>query len=204
MKELTDRQDEVLKFIRSYTEANSCPPTVRDTAEFFSISLKAVQDHFSALRKKGYLSRVEKRSRSLKVLINETQIEKTETYSVDVPILGSVAAGKPIFCEENFKGSVTLFAPMVHEGSSYFALTVQGTSMINAGILDGDLAVIRQQNTARNGQIVVALLDDSVTLKRFFKESSRVLLQPENPDYNPIYCQDVKILGTLVSLIRSY
>ncbi len=204
MKELTDRQDEVLKFIRSYTEANSCPPTVRETAEFFSISLKAVQDHFSALRKKGYLSRVEKRSRSLKVLINETQIEKTETYSVDVPILGSVAAGKPIFCEENFKGSVTLFAPMVHEGSSYFALTVQGTSMINAGILDGDLAVIRQQNTARNGQIVVALLDDSVTLKRFFKESSRVLLQPENPDYNPIYCQDVKILGTLVSLIRSY
>ncbi len=204
MKELTDRQDEVLKFIRSYTEANSCPPTVRETAEFFSISLKAVQDHFSALRKKGYLSRVEKRSRSLKVLINETQIEKTETYSVDVPILGSVAAGKPIFCEENFKGSVTLFAPMVHEGSSYFALTVQGTSMINAGILDGDLAVIRQQNTARNGQIVVALLDDSVTLKRFFKESSRVLLQPENPDYNPIYCQVVKILGTLVSLIRSY
>lgn len=204
MKELTDRQEEVLKFIRSYMDENSCPPTVRETAEFFSISLKAVQDHFSALRKKGYLSRVEKRSRSLKVLIDEDPVEKNQPFSVNVPILGSVAAGKPIFCEENFKGSVTLFAPMVHEGSSYFALTVQGTSMINAGILDGDLAVIRQQSVARNGQIVVALLDDSVTLKRFFKEASRVLLQPENPDFNPIYCQDVKILGTLVSLIRSY
>ncbi len=204
MKELTDRQEEVLKFIRSYMDENSCPPTVRETAEFFSISLKAVQDHFSALRKKGYLSRVEKRSRSLKVLIDEDPVEKNQPFSVNVPILGSVAAGKPIFCEENFKGSVTLFAPMVHEGSSYFALTVQGTSMINAGILDGDLAVIRQQSVARNGQIVVALLDDSVTLKRFFKETSRVLLQPENPDFNPIYCQDVKILGTLVSLIRSY
>lgn len=204
MKELTERQEEVLKFIRSYTEANTCPPTVRETAEFFSISLKAVQDHFSALRKKGYLSRVEKRSRSLRVLIDEDPVESHEAYSVSVPILGSVAAGKPIFCEENLKGSVTLFAPMVHEGSSYFALTVQGSSMINAGILDGDLAVIRQQPTARNGQIVVALLDDSVTLKRFYKESSRILLQPENPEFNPIYCQDVKILGTLVSLIRSY
>jgi len=204
MKELTERQEEVLKFIRSYTEANTCPPTVRETAEFFSISLKAVQDHFSALRKKGYVSRVEKRSRSLRVLIDEDPVESHEAYSVSVPILGSVAAGKPIFCEENLKGSVTLFAPMVHEGSSYFALTVQGSSMINAGILDGDLAVIRQQPTARNGQIVVALLDDSVTLKRFYKESSRILLQPENPEFNPIYCQDVKILGTLVSLIRSY
>lgn len=204
MKELTERQEQVLKFIRTYMEENSCPPTVREAAEFFSISLKAVQDHFSALRKKGYLSRVEKRSRSIKLLIDDEHVTKTQPYSVNIPILGSVAAGKPIFCEENLKGSVTLFAPMVHEGSSYFALTVQGTSMINAGILDGDLAVIRQQPTARNGQIVVALLDDSVTLKRFFKESSRILLQPENPDFNPIYCQDVKILGTLVSLIRSY
>ncbi len=204
MKELTERQEQVLNFIRSYMEENSCPPTVREAAEFFSISLKAVQDHFLALRKKGYLSRVEKRSRSLKVLIDEDSEDKKIVYSTEVPILGSVAAGKPIFCEENYKGSVTLFAPLIHEGSSYFALTVQGTSMMNAGILDGDLAIIRQQTTARNGQIVVALLDDSVTLKRFFKESSRILLQPENPEFNPIYCQDVKILGTLVSLIRSY
>lgn len=204
MKELTERQEQVLQFIRSYTEENSCPPTVRETAEFFSVSLKAIQDHFTALRKKGYLSPAENKSRSLKVLVDIHKQPKREDFSVKVPILGSVAAGKPIFCEENYSGSLTLFPPMIHEGSTYFALKVHGSSMINAGILDGDLAIIRQQPTAINGQIVVALLDDSVTLKRFFKESSRILLQPENPEYNPIYCQDVKILGTLVSLFRSY
>jgi repressor LexA len=202
MKELTERQQQVLNFIRSYTEENSCPPTVRETALYFSVSLKAIQDHFSALRKKGYLSHSEKRSRSIKVLINDDEQQKDKI--TEIPLLGIVAAGKPLLCEENFEGSISLPQSMIHGGGDYFALKVRGDSMIQAGILDGDIAVIRQQNVACNGDIVVALIDDSVTLKRFFKESSRIRLQPENASYNPIYSQDVHVLGILSNIIRNY
>lgn len=203
MKELTERQQQILQFVKEYTEENSCPPTVRETAEHFSVSLKAVQDHFTALSKKGYLSRVEKRSRSLKVLVDTTSSEKI-IKECKIPILGTVAAGKPVLCEENYEGTICLSEPFVHPGNSYFALHVKGLSMINAGINDGDLAIIKQQNTANNGDIVVAILDDSVTLKRFFKESTRVRLQPENPDFNPIYTQDVRVLGVLSHIIREF
>ena len=119
-------------------------------------------------------------------------------------MLGTVAAGRPLFCDENFEGDVALPEDMVNSGYKYFALHVRGTSMINAGILDGDLAIIKQTNTANNGEIVVAIIDDSVTLKRFFKEASRVKLQAENPDFKPIYSQDVRILGTLSNIVRAY
>ena len=203
MKELTERQLQVLRFIQSYTDANTCPPTVRETAEYFSISLKAVQDHIAALRKKGYLSQSEKRSRSLKVLIDDRP-EMRGRKVVEIPVIGTVAAGKPLFCDENFEGYVKLPDSMLSPGNKYFALHVRGSSMINAGILDGDLAIIRQDCTAQNGDIVVAVLDDSATLKRFFKEPTRIRLQPENPEFNPIYCKNVQIIGKLSKIIRSY
>lgn len=203
MKELTERQQQVLRFIQDYTETNIYPPTVREAAEHFSVSLKAVQDHIAALRKKGYLSQSEKRSRSLKVLIDDRPSVKQRKV-IDVPLLGTVAAGKPLFCEENFEGNIAIPEEMVKSGHKYFALHVRGTSMINAGILDGDLAIIKQANMANNGEIVVAIIDDSVTLKRFFKESSRIRLQAENPDFKPIYSQDVKVLGILSNIIREY
>ena len=121
-----------------------------------------------------------------------------------VPLLGTVAAGKPLLCEENLDGYVNLTEPFIRPGKSYFALRVRGTSMINAGILEGDLAVIEQANTALDGQIVVAVLDDAITLKRYYKESSRVRLQPENPEMQPIYCQDVRIVGILSNIVRTY
>ena len=201
MKELTERQQQILQFISDYTEENSFPPTVRETAEHFSVSLKAIQDHFTALTKKGYLLKDEKRSRSLKVLGNVT---KKANKGYKIPVLGSVAAGKPIFCEEDYENTIYLSEPFVRPGNSYFALHVRGSSMINAGIIDGDLAIIKQQTTAEDGDIVVAIIDDSVTLKRFFKEPTRVRLQAENPDFNPIYCQDVKVLGKLSHIIREY
>ena len=201
MKDLTERQQQILQFISDYTEENSFPPTVRETAEHFSVSLKAIQDHFTALTKKGYLLKDEKRSRSLKVLGNVT---KKANKGYKIPVLGSVAAGKPIFCEEDYENTIYLSEPFVRPGNSYFALHVRGSSMINAGIVDGDLAIIKQQTTAEDGDIVVAIIDDSVTLKRFFREPTRVRLQAENPDFNPIYCQDVKVLGKLSHIIREY
>jgi repressor LexA len=201
MKELTERQQQILQFISDYTEENSFPPTVRETAEHFSVSLKAIQDHFTALTKKGYLLKDEKRSRSLKVLGNVT---KKTNKGYKIPVLGSVAAGKPIFCEEDYENTIYLSEPFVRPGNSYFALHVKGSSMINAGINDGDIAIIKQQSTANDGDIVVAIIDDSVTLKRFFKEATRIRLQAENPDFNPIYSQDVKVLGKLSHIIREY
>ncbi|OJF77400.1 MAG: repressor LexA [Treponema sp. CETP13] len=204
MKGLTDRQREVLNFISNFTEENSCPPTVRETASHFSISPKAVQDHFTALRKKGYLSEANNRSRALRVLVEDPTNSRRKKLT-EIPVLGVVAAGKPLFAEENFQETVFLPDTMIHGvNGRFFALYVRGDSMIDAGILNGDLAVIKQQEVANNGEIIVALIEDSVTLKRFYRENSRIRLQPENKNYNPIYCQDIRILGVLSNIIRTY
>ena len=121
-----------------------------------------------------------------------------------VPILGTVAAGKPLLSEENLDGYVNLTEPFVRPGKNYFALRVRGQSMINAGILDGDLAIIEQTSTAHNGQIIVAVIDEAITLKRYYKEAERVRLQPENPEFKAIYCQDVRIVGILSNIVRTY
>src|SRR5574344_2715281 len=203
MRQITDRQKEVLTFISDFTEENSYPPTVREISEHFSISLRAVQDHISALQKKGYLSLCQKRSRSIRVLIDDKKKDSSPFVS-KVPLLGTVAAGKPLLCEENLDGYITLTEPFVRPNKNYFALRIRGTSMIGAGILEGDLAIVEQSSTAVDGQIVVAVLDDAITLKRYYKESTRVRLQPENPAFQAIYCQDVRIVGTLSNIVRTY
>ncbi|MCQ2573436.1 MAG: transcriptional repressor LexA [Treponema sp.] len=202
MKGITDRQKEVLTFIASYQEENSYPPTVREISEHFNISLRAVQDHLTALQKKGYLSQTQKRSRSIRVL-DDNAVEP-KLFVGKVPLLGTVAAGKPLLSEENLDGYVNLTEPFVRPGKSYFALRVRGTSMINAGILEGDLAVVEQASVAADGQIVVAVIDDAITLKRYYKESDKIRLQPENPDFQPIYCTDVRIVGILSNIVRTY
>lgn len=203
MRQITDRQKEVLTFIADFTENNAFPPTVREISEHFNISLRAVQDHLAALQKKGFLSTEQKRSRSIRILIDERKKED-KLFVSKVPLLGTVAAGRPLLSEENLDGYVNLTEPFVRPGKTYFALRVRGTSMINAGILEGDLAVIEQTETALDGQIVVAVLDDAITLKRYYKEATRVRLQPENPTMQPIYCQDVRIVGTLSNIVRTY
>ena len=203
MKGITDRQQQVLDYIVDYTEENSYPPTVRDISEHFGISLRAIQDHIAALQKKGYLSQRERKARSLKVLVGAKEKEP-ELYVGRVPMLGTVAAGKPLLCEENLDGYVNLTEPFVRPGKSYFALRVRGESMINAGILDGDLAVVEQSTTALDGQIIVAVIDNAITLKRYYKEAERVRLQPENPNFSAIYCTDVRIVGILSNIVRTY
>lgn len=203
MKEITERQKEVLTFISQFTEDNVCPPTVREIGDHFGISLRAVQDHITALQKKGYITQTQKRSRSIRVLVDMRE-KAPELYVGKVPLLGNVAAGRPLLSEENLDGYVNLTEPFVRPGKSYFALRVRGQSMINAGILDGDLAVVEQANTATDGQIIVAVIDDAITLKRYYKEAGRVRLQPENPDFPAIYSTDVRVVGILSNIVRTY
>lgn len=203
MKGITSRQKEVLNYISQYTEENSYPPTVREISEHFGIAIKAIQDHILALQKKGYLSQSQKKARSLKVL-SDVRGESESLFVGKVPLLGSVAAGKPLLSEENLDGYVNLTEPFVRPGKSYFALRVRGESMINAGILDGDLAVVEQASNAIDGQIIVAVIDDAITLKRYYREPERIRLQPENPNFQPIYCTDVRIVGILSNIVRTY
>ena len=203
MKELTERQREVLSFISAFTKAHTYPPTIREIADHFSISVKGAYDHLGALKKKGYLRLADKRSRTIEVVQDKTEHESVEE-PVQIPILGTVAAGKPILAEENWERTISVPPSLLKKQGDYFALNIRGDSMIEAGIMDGDLAVIEKRETAHNGEIVVAVVDDAVTLKRFYKESNRIRLQPENPAYSPIYCQDVRVLGRLSCIIRSY
>ena len=200
MKGITERQQQVLDFISDFTTGNGYPPTVREISDHFGISIRAVQDHLIALQKKGFLSQAQKRSRSIKVLSDS----QNQPFVGKVPILGTVAAGKPLLSEENLDGYVNLTEPFVRPGKTYFALRVRGQSMINAGILDGDLAVVEQASTAIDGQIIVAVIDDAITLKRYYKEAGRIRLQPENPQFQAIYCTDVRIVGILSNIVRTY
>ncbi len=203
MKQITQVQKNVLNYISDFIDENAYPPTVREISEHFEKSIRAVQDNLVALQKKGFISLVQKKSRSIRVLVDERQ--KDPKLFVDkVPLLGTIAAGKPLLSEENLDGYVTLTEPFIRPGKSYFALRVRGQSMINAGILEGDLAIVEQRSDVVDGQIVVAVLDDAITLKRYFKEQNRIRLQPENPAFNPIYCTDVRIVGTLANLVRTY
>ena len=203
MKQITERQKEILNFISDYQAENSYPPTVREIGDHFGVSIRAVQDHITALQKKGFITQTQKKSRSIKVLVDERQKDQG-MFMEKVPLIGTIAAGKPLLCEENYEGYVTLTEPFIRPGKNYFALHVRGQSMINAGILEGDLAIIEQTSTATDGKIVVAVIDDAITLKRYFKEPSRIRLQPENPAFHPIYCQDVRIVGILTNLVRTY
>ena len=202
MKGLTVRQREVLTFIKDYIGDHKYPPSIRELSHHFSISIKGGYDHLKALQKKGFVRCDEGRSRALEV-IDEGGYHAAAGRLVSVPILGSVAAGMPLFAEENFEGTLSVSADMLSSGD-HFALRVQGDSMRDAGILDGDMAVIRHQQTADNGDIVVATIEEAVTLKRFYLESNRVRLQAENPDYPPIFTQNLKILGKLRAVLREY
>ena len=204
MKNLTNRQKEVLEFIARFTDENGYPPTVREIGDHFDISLRAVQDHIAACQKKGYLSQCQKRSRSIRVLKNEEGVSETKAFTSRIPLLGTVAAGKPLLSEENVDGYVTITEPFVRPGKTYFALRVRGSSMINAGILEGDLAIIEKADVASEGQIVVAVVDNAITLKRFYREENRIRLQPENPDFQPIYTNDAHLAGIMVGLVRTY
>jgi repressor LexA len=199
MRVLTPKQKKVLDFIEEFITGHSYPPTIREIAESFAISVKGAYDHIKALERKNCIKLQENRSRSIEVV----KKSRSAGELVEVPILGSVAAGRPISAVENYSGSIQLPLGMI-KSENCFALQVRGDSMKDAGIFHGDIAIIEQRPVAENGEIVVAMIDDMVTLKRFYKENNRIKLVAENPAYSPIYTQEARILGRLRGLLRNY
>lgn len=207
MDDLSPRQVDVLEFITRTMEDRGFPPTYREIGDGLGISsTNGVADHVKALVKKGYLRKVGGgAARGLQ--LTEKCLEATGAPTLDVPILGHVAAGLPILAEENREGSLTLGRDLVPGDGPTFALRVRGESMIEEGIHDGDYVVVRQQQTARNGDMVVALVDGEATVKFFFREGKRIRLQPAHPTMAPIFVdptQDSAIQGKVVAVFRVY
>jgi repressor LexA len=204
-KKLTDKQQQVLNFIVSYAEDHGYPPSVRDICQGIGVkSTSTVHGYLTRLEKGGYLKRESSKTRS--IVIGEKykkQASKNtivENY-IDVPIVGRVAAGEPILALENIEDTFPIPANYIRSGE-YFMLNISGESMIQAGILDGDYVLVRQQSDANDGEIVVALLDDSATVKTFFKEKDMIRLQPENDTMNPIFTRELEILGIVKGVFR--
>lgn len=206
---LTDRQQEILEFIEQHIAENGYPPTYREIGHKFEIaSTFGVKRHVDALVKKGYLNSESKTSRTLSLnKPNSFTDLPTHDAAVEIPIVGRVAAGYPILAEENIEGTFTLDSSLINKKKECFGLKVKGDSMINAGILEGDLVVVTQQKNANNGDIVVALLGDEATLKTFSKNGDNINLIPENDNYSIIEVNnrdDFSIIGKVVGVFRFY
>jgi repressor LexA len=199
-KAITDRQREVYEYIKSVVDRRGMPPTMREIGEKFGIrSTNGVEGHLAALEARGLIRRERGKSRGL-------LLRSSGRPPISIPILGRVAAGQPVMSPENREGEMTIDPALfsIRSSSNLFGLKVRGESMIDAYILDGDVLIIRSQQTAQNGEIVVALVDGEATVKRFFLESGRVRLQPENKAYKPIYVErgELMLMGKLVGLVR--
>lgn len=198
--ELTEKQRVIFDYMKSIISDTGFPPTVREVADRFEMTAKGAYDHIKAIEKKGFIKCGQNKSRAIEILVEK---ESQSSSSVSVPVLGSIAAGMPILAEENIEEYID-FPKQFVRGSQCFALRVRGDSMIDAGIFDGDFALIRVQNSAENGEIVAALLDGEATLKRFSYKGSDVRLLPANEKYKPIVPETLTILGKLAGLFRAY
>lgn len=200
--DLSQRQTKILEFIKLEIRKKGYPPAVREIGEAVGLlSSSTVHGHLQTLEDKGYIRRDPTKPRAIEILDSSSDILEAKKV-VHIPIVGRVTAGQPILAVENLEGTFPLPADLVRQ-DNVFMLRVQGESMIGAGILDGDFIIVRQQSDARNGEIVVALIGDEATVKRFFKERTLIRLQPENPTMEPIYSQDVSILGKVVGVYRT-
>lgn len=209
-RDLTKRQQQILDFIRAEIHRRGYPPSVREIGDAVGLSSSStVHSHLAQLEAKGFIRRDPTKPRALEVLDfrdNDLAIDYGKVTSV--PVVGQVAAGLPILAAENIEATLPL--PAEFAGDQTFILKVRGESMIDAGILHGDFVVVRQQETANNGDVVVALIADEMsgepeaTVKTFYRESSRIRLQPENASMEPIYATDVTVLGKVVALFRRF
>ena len=194
-----DNQQRILDFIKSEIQTKGYPPSVREIAQAVGLkSTSTVHGHLQRLEKRGLLHRDSMKPRAMEVTGDPNFIRNNSTA---VPVVGRVTAGQPIFAEENLEEYVPIPDIMLGEGE-HFILHVKGDSMIEAGILDGDYIIVRKTSEALNGEIVVAMIDDSATVKRYFKEDGHFRLQPENRTMEPIYADEVTILGKVTSLYR--
>ncbi|MGM8249626.1 transcriptional repressor LexA [Clostridium perfringens] len=201
IKENSDKQTQIYNFLIEFTKSKGYPPSVREICQAVSLkSTSTVHGHLKRLEKKGLIYRDPTKPRALEIV----ELSNEEKELIDIPIVGKVTAGMPILATENIEDMFQIPINYVKHNNDLFILKVTGDSMIEAGILDGDLAIIEQKNVATNGDIVVALIENEATIKRFFKENGFIRLQPENKNYEPIIVEDCFILGKLVGIYRAY
>ncbi len=197
---ISEKQNEILQFIKNEILNKGYPPSVRDICQAVNLkSTSSVHAHLETLEKNGYIRREESKNRAIEIIDDTFNLTRRET--VNVPMVGRVAAGEPILAVENIES----YFPIPVEdmpNAQTFMLKVKGESMINAGIMDGDRIIVEQCDTARNGDMVVALVEDSATVKTFYKEKDHIRLQPENDTMDPIIVPDCKILGKVFGVIR--
>ena len=197
---ITDKQSQILEYIKSEILNKGYPPSVRDICQAVNLkSTSSVHSHLETLEKNGYIRRDPTKPRTIEIIDDNFNLVRREV--VNVPMVGTVAAGQPILAIENIDN----YFPIPSEympNEETFMLKVKGESMINAGILDGDNILVKRQNTAKNGDMVVALVDDSATVKTFYKENGHIRLQPENDDMDPIIVPDCEIIGKVFGVFR--
>jgi len=199
---ITAKQKEILEFIKSEILKKGYPPAVREICEAVNLkSTSSVHSHLETLEKNGYIRRDPTKPRAIEIMDDSFQMVRHEMTSL--PIIGTVAAGLPILAEQNIEGYFPIPTEMVPKGES-FVLHVKGDSMINAGIFNGDSIFVSACNTASNGDMVVALVDDSATVKTYYKENGHYRLQPENDNMEPIILDNVEILGKVYGVFRLY
>ncbi len=200
MSELKDKQQEIYEYLKIYTENKGYPPSVREICEAVGLkSTSSVHGHLKKLESKGLIKRDPTKPRALEIIDNSVKREM-----VNIPIVGKVTAGVPILATENIDDTFPLPLDYIKHDKELFMLNISGNSMIDAGINDGDLAIIEKSQTASNGEIIVALIENEATLKRFYKENDHIRLQPENTTMDPILVKDCSILGKLVGIFRTY
>src|ERR1700722_107637 len=201
--DLTKRQQEIFDFIKRYSARHGYPPTVRDIGKAVGLaSSSTVHQHLANLERVGLLKRDESKPRAIELLDRAVAEVRSMVRSDSLPLLGAVAAGQPMLAEENIEDYIAVPAAAGGDDGAY-VLRVRGESMKKAGIIEGDLVVVRPQDTAENGDIVVALVGEEATVKRYFLESDHVRLQPENDEMEPIRTREVRVLGRVVGLMRS-
>ena len=196
----TEKQQEILEYIKDTILHKGYPPSVREICAAVDLkSTSSVHGYLNALEEAGQIRRAASKSRTIEIVDDEFALTRREM--ANIPVIGNVAAGSPILAEENISGYYPMPADML-PNADVFMLNVRGESMINMGIYDGDSVICEQTSTARNGEVVVALVDDSATVKRFYKEDGYYRLQPENDTMDPIIVKDCSILGKVVAVIR--
>ena len=200
IKKLTDKQQLVYNFIKGKIKDSGYPPTVREIGDEFNITVKGAYDHLKAIEKKGFVKTEQNKSRAIVLTCQE---DLAPVDAINIPLIGRIAAGSPIVAEENIEAHLSFPQSMFNKGD-FFALDVRGDSMINAGIFDGDIAIIKKQSHANNGEVVAALIDEDATLKKIKVEKGKVYLIAENPSYDTIVLDDVTILGKLSGVFRKY
>lgn len=213
MNKLSKRQAEILAYIKDEVKVKGYPPSVREIAEAVGLaSSSTVHGHLERLEQKGFIRRDPTKPRAIEILgdsqaVNEAQAVYSEIYNdiINIPVIGKVTAGIPITAVENVEEYFPLPTSVAPANEQVFMLRVEGDSMMNAGILNGDLVIVKKQFTAENGEIVVAMTEDSeATVKRFYKESDHFRLQPENDALLPILLKQVSILGKVIGVYRTY